>query len=233
MSNCNEKKADIINSIKSPIGLLALIVLVSEVILGLLSAKADGLDFTLLITSMFLLLYGILFIIYKKEKTLTSVNIGKEESIVIKNDLFLASPMASFESEESYISERKNMLSLIDTFRKECNFKSIVYAGNNIESMADFDAPDLSVKDDFEAIKESEYFAMVLPQKIYSSVLVEAGAALALSKPSIYFVKSKNDLPFLLAHSEMAFTSVKIYEYSTIEDIKKLIARHKKSLLPH
>lgn len=233
MSNGNGKKVEIINSIKGPIGLLTLVILVSEVILGLLAAKAEGTDFTLLVAGMLVVLITVLIIIYKKTSILESENSSSVETMNIKYELFLASPMASFDSDEMYIAERQNMLSLIETFRKECNFKSVMYAGKNIESMADFDAPDLSVKDDFEAIKESEYFVMVLPQKMPSSVLVEAGAALAQGKPSMYFVKNRSDLPFLLAHSEMAFKSVKIYEYSTIEDIKKLIVKHKKSLLPH
>ena len=36
------KKADVISAVKSPVGLLALVVLVTEVILGLLAAKAKG-----------------------------------------------------------------------------------------------------------------------------------------------------------------------------------------------
>lgn len=222
----------IISEVKTPLGLLVLIVLVTEVILGVLASKAKGLDFTILIVGMLLVLCGILFIVFKKQQSLHSEPSVSSNKISIKHDLFIASPMASFDSEDEYKKDRQGILNLIDTFRKECKFKSIIYAGRDIESMSDFDAPDLSVQDDFLALRESLYFAMVLPKKIASSVLVEAGAALAQDKPSIYFVKNRNDLPFLLVQAEMAFSSVKIYEYSKIEDIIKLISRHRKELLP-
>ena len=66
MSNGNGKKVEIINSIKGPIGLLTLVILVSEVILGLLAAKAEGTDFTLLVAGMLEVLITVLIIIYKK-----------------------------------------------------------------------------------------------------------------------------------------------------------------------
>jgi len=227
-----ESRVAIISEVKTPLGLLVLIVLVTEVILGLLASKAKGQDFTILIIGMLLVLAGILFIVFKKQQSLYSGPSLSSNEISIKHDLFIASPMASFDSDDEYKKDRQGILNLIDTFRRECKFKSIIYAGRDIRSMSDFDAPDLSVQDDFLALKESRYFIMVLPEKLASSVLVEAGAALALEKPSIYFVKDRHDLPFLLAQAEMAFSSVKIYEYSKIEDINNLISKHRKELFP-
>ena len=232
MPKVTKEKIGIIKSVKDSVGLLALALLIIEVILGLLAAKAEGIDFTILIIGMLISIGFILFIIYKKTTSLQPGEKSTDTAVTIKHELFIASPMASFNSEEEYTKERKDILSLIATFRKECNFKSVIYAGKDIATMEDFDAPDISVKEDFDAIKESKFFVMVLPEKLPSSVLVEAGVALAAGKPSLYFVKDKSDLPFLLSHSEMAFDTVKIYEYKTIDDIKKLIINNGKKLLP-
>jgi len=230
MTDNNGKKVDVISAVKSPIGLLALVVLVAEVILGVLAAKADGTDFTILVIGMLVILGAVLLIVFKKSKSLHD-SPGTEQ-VAIRHDLFLASPMASFDSDEEYKQEREEILALITTFRKSCKFNSVIYAGRDIEGMKDFDAPDISVKDDFEALKESRYFVMVMPRKLTSSVLVEAGAALAKGKPSIYFVKDRDDLPFLLGQAEMAFGFVKIYEYSTFSDITKLVTHHGNDLWP-
>lgn len=73
-----EKKADLISAVKSPVGLLALVVLVTEVILGLLAAKAEGNDFTILVIGMLLVLLAVLFIVYKKSQELHSKDVSRD-----------------------------------------------------------------------------------------------------------------------------------------------------------
>lgn len=142
-----ESRVAIISEVKTPLGLLVLIVLVTEVVLGLLASKAKGQDFTILIIGMLLVLAGILFIVFKKQQSLSSGPSLSSNEISIKHDLFIASPMASFDSDDEYKKDRQGILNLIDTFRKECKFKSIIYGGRDIRSMSDFDAPDLSVQE--------------------------------------------------------------------------------------
>jgi hypothetical protein len=71
---------------------------------------------------------------------------------------------------------------------------------------------------------------MLYPKKIASSVLVEAGWALALGKQSLYFVDKRDDLPFLLKQAEQAFSSVRIYDHCTTDGIVNLIKKHRGDL---
>jgi len=128
-----------------------------------------------------------------------------------KYDVFLSSPMAAFVNDDLFQKDRKAMLEIVDAMRDECGF-SVFYAGRNVKSLDDFDAPDLSIAADVRALKESSIFVLFYSEKIVSSVLVEAGFALALAMPSIYFVRRREDLPFLLRSAEQGNVGVKIYE---------------------
>ncbi len=145
-----------------------------------------------------------------------------------KYDVFIASAMAGLETEEQYQQQRKDVLELQRLLKDTCNFQSIFYAGRNLESKAEFEAQDIALEDDVRALSESKYFLLLYPQKLVSSVIFEAGLALALGKPSVYFVRERNHLPFLMAKAEQAslMTRVKIYEYATRDDIAKLIKIH-------
>lgn len=80
MVSSAEKKANVISAVKSPVGLLALVVLVTEVLLGLLAAKAEGNDFTMLVVGMLLVLGAVLFIVYKKSQGLHSEVASRDEA---------------------------------------------------------------------------------------------------------------------------------------------------------
>ncbi len=53
-----------------------------------------------------------------------------------------------------------------------------------------------------------------------SSVLFEAGIALAYGKPSFYF---GNDFPFLMKEANNVFTHIKIFEADSVDDVIKRI----------
>jgi hypothetical protein len=137
-------------------------------------------------------------------------------------DVFLAAPMASYASDDAYRRDRENVLRIIHALHQAGY--TVSYAGQSISSMADFDAGDTSIGDDYRALRASRYFVLWYPEKLASSVLVEAGWALALDKPSVYFVRNRADLPFLLRHADGAFPSVQIYGQDGVEAVVRLIA---------
>lgn len=144
-------------------------------------------------------------------------------------DVFLSSPMAAYADDTEYQKDREHVLQISKVLRSACGYETF-YAGRPIYSISDFELEDLSIKQDFEALKASKYFVLLYPKKIASSVLVEAGWALAWGKPSIYFVTNRSDLPFLLQYAEQAFPCVRIYDHSTTESIIKLIEHHRTQL---
>lgn len=220
----------ILSAIRTPLTLFALIFLIIEAILLVVAQKASGLNLSLLIVGMIvtfiMLLTIVLYISMKRPELLHAESEGLVPSPRVSYDVFLSSPMAAFSDDEEYKHDRKGVLSIVDTLQDKCKFNAIFYAGRYIDSVDNFDAEDISIQTDYKALSESSYFVMLYPKKIVSSVLVEAGWALALRKPSIYFVHDRDDLPFLLKEAAMAYPRVKVYEEDNIDDIVKLIEQN-------
>ena len=64
--------------------------------------------------------------------------------------------------------------------------------------MAEFESLGLSARDDLEILHHSGDFVMLYPQKLASSALFESGFALALVLPCRFFVRTEEDLPYLM-----------------------------------
>jgi nucleoside 2-deoxyribosyltransferase len=132
-------------------------------------------------------------------------------------DVFLSSPMSAFRKDEDYKKDRDAMLRLKKYLENQKNF-NIYYAGEHISSSISFEN-ELVGHNDFEAIENSRCFIMFYPESIVSSVLVEAGYALALKKPSVYFVHNKENLPFLLREAHHNYPNVQVFEYTDLEQV--------------
>ncbi len=149
-----------------------------------------------------------------------------------KYDVFVSSPMASV-PEGEYETMREATLAVINALKEHCGFSSFYYAGRNIETTDDFEANDLSLEIDLEALNDSKIFLMIYPEPLVSSVLVEAGWALQSKKPSFYCVKTKKNLPFLLENAEGARkdVNVRIVEYDgSIDHLVKTLVEYRSIL---
>ncbi|MFO1462060.1 MAG: toll/interleukin-1 receptor domain-containing protein [Verrucomicrobiota bacterium] len=143
-----------------------------------------------------------------------------------KYDLFLATPMAALDDEAAYARQREDVATVSAAFQDACGFKSIFFAGKNIATIAEFDPENLSLDEDLSALESSRYFALMLPKKLPSSALFEAGIALALRKPSAYFVTSRDVLPFLMKQVDATpRAATRIFVENTASEIAKLIRK--------
>lgn len=230
----NDRKG-ILAAIDTPIRLAALIVLVVEGFLGVLLATAKPQDTTLYVILMVvvLLVTIVLFFILETKKigkdNITVPEIGKVESQrkEFKYDVFLATAMAGIDSEEDFSIAMTKMEELLTVLDKECSFTRIYFAGKGMKTKKDFDNAGLSVKEDTDAIKDSRIFILIYPHKIVSSVLYEAGIALAYGKPSFYF---GNNFPFLMTQANNVFEHIRIYPASSIDDVISDIRKNKQTL---
>lgn len=114
-------------------------------------------------------------------------------------DVFLASPMASACTLATYESERSVARDVKMALETWCGF-SVYYAGDAIETAAEFDTPEIAAEANFDALTRSHFFvllALSAPTNP-SSVFVEAGFALARHLPSLYLVHGPDVLPFVL-----------------------------------
>jgi len=122
-------------------------------------------------------------------------------------DVFLAAPMAAYETEEEYQASRSEVMKVYDTLQDKCDFK-VYCALSHCPTKKSFEARDVSVKKDLAALSHADYFVLLYPRKITSSVLFEAGYALAQKKRSVYFVSNRNDLPYMMQKAASVYRYV-------------------------
>jgi pimeloyl-ACP methyl ester carboxylesterase len=148
------------------------------------------------------------------------------------HDVFLAMAMAGLDTEEQYQSYRSQALKIEKWLQDYCGFRSVFYAGRHIETKDQFEAEDFSLSQDLGALRRSKYFMLVYPDKIVSSVLFEAGLAVALGKPSVYFIRDRSSLPFLMKQAEQAVlpAGVRIYQYESFAKIEALLQKNGEAL---
>ena len=154
--------------------------------------------------------------------------------IKFEYDVFVASPMAGFKNNEKYQEQLKDTLAIIAALQSYCGVKTVYYAGKKITSVDNFQPTDVAAELDLEAIRKSRIFLMLYPSEIVTSVLFEAGFALALGRTSVYFVKDREHLPFLMRAAPMLsrdFPDVKIYSCEDHAQIIKTIESSGKQLL--
>jgi hypothetical protein len=148
------------------------------------------------------------------------------------HDVFLAMAMAALDTEEQYQSYRNQALQIEKWLHDYCGFRSVFYASRNIETRDKFEAEDSSLIEDLKALRRSKYFMLVYPEKIVSSVLFEAGLAVALGKPSVYFIRDRGSVPFLMRKAEQANipSGVRIHEYANLTQLENLLRTSKEGL---
>jgi hypothetical protein len=146
-------------------------------------------------------------------------------AVEYRYDVFISTPMSSFDRTR-YASHRKDILKVTALLEQQCNLKCY-FAGQNRLTLADFETSDISLHNDYKALARSRYFLLVYPESIVSSVLVEAGVAIALNKPSIYFKQTGATLPFMLrnaANTDAAdIPRIRIYEYTDVSHVLQMI----------
>jgi hypothetical protein len=100
-------------------------------------------------------------------------------------------------------------LQIIKVIQEVSGLQTHYYAGDKIDSFDKFQTEDISIRQDMEGIQSSRYFIMVYTGKYVkpSSVVFEAGVALALGKKSIYFGLEGN-FPFLMKQADKVFKHV-------------------------
>ena len=65
---------------------------------------------------------------------------------------------------------------------------------------------------------------MIFPKAVNSGVIFEAGYAFALGMPMTFFVKSREDLPFMLRHAdEHKERDIKILTYAGFDEIVQML----------
>lgn len=138
------------------------------------------------------------------------------------DSVFISTPIASL-PEMEYQGMKAIVQEVQDVLRYDLDVTIIYYAGDTISGTADFHTPEAAIKQDFRGIHACEYFLLIYPERIASSVLVEVGYAMCLKKKCLIYTKNRDELPFLIRTADNVFKRVKIVEYPQSSDIPVLL----------
>jgi len=141
-------------------------------------------------------------------------------------DVFLSMPMASVGQEyEKTLTDAQQLRAAL---AEHCGWQAF-FAGADIPTANDFDTPDLALQVNCVALRMSATFMMTVLQPLTraSSVFVEAGFALALGKPSVYFVPDRRVLPYILREASVhsAAAGLPIVRVCEVDDLAQVIGR--------
>lgn len=135
-------------------------------------------------------------------------------------DVFLAAPISTLQPGDQYSSGRRDALAVKGSLLRSLPGGAVYYAGEGISDQGGFDSPDEALQKDMEALSASRAFVMLYPDPHVSSVLIEAGIALALNLPIAIITKDRSTLPFLLRAADR---NTRSYESQTIDTTLELI----------
>lgn len=229
--------AGIIDAVKTPIGLFALVVLVIEAVLAALAVKAEGWDFTILVVGLIATLAAVVVIVGLALRRDPGLGASREPSPPptptrppvpeIRYDAFIAAPMAGFTDDASaaYQRSRADVLRLIRVLKEHTRARTVFYAGEKLPSLKSFETADLSLEQDLQALRSSDCLIFIYPARIVTSALVEVGVAIGLKKPIFIHVLDGVELPFLLKQEEGPASThgpIHIYRYANFSDILQI-----------
>lgn len=143
---------------------------------------------------------------------------------ISQKSVFISAPMNSCESNDEYKTLRTHILKLKILLMKQ-GISEVIYPADTIETKEDFDGEVSVINSNFCKLKSVKCLIAIYPTPIPSSVLMEIGYALALSKNIIVFTKNRRALPFMLREAN-TLPFIQIHEYTDLEEIKTFIERN-------
>jgi hypothetical protein len=245
-----ESRKSVIDAVRTPLAFFTLGLLTFEGIILIVSSTVESAERVPLIWGSLILIFLTLVMVgvlaYTRSDHLFGVTRpapapaaqaapvdAKPANRRVAYEVFVAAPMAGTADEAEYQETREMTLKVINSLKRVCSFHTIYFAGEKLSKKAEFEAPFFSAKKDFDALRESQFFVLILPKPILSSVIVEAGFALALNIPSVYFVRDRKDLPFMLREAPQVFPEeVLVHEYKSADDLLDQIEDAKLELFP-
>jgi hypothetical protein len=139
------------------------------------------------------------------------------------HDVFISCPMTSL-AEGEYAKMRDTIEKLTDAINAK-GFTAYS-AVRRISTQDSVDPESIAAEQDLPALTMSRNFLMIYPGRILSSCLLEAGYALVAGIPSLYFVKSDDDLPYLLRGAVESFRNTRRVKFRDAKEIVSFFERY-------
>lgn len=228
--NWLDKAPKVLKELQSTTQLLGLVVLVAAIaLIGAGISTSGNIQYLCVGGGLALLLMVVLGALYLESKRIAghtgmpATGLAEVEPPA-RYDVFLSTPMAAHTDDAARQQHHDQIVKVKDALRVHCKVDRTFYAGTDIVDEKTFESEDLSLRSNFDALTKSRNFVLIYPKRLASSMLVEAGMALASRKNSVWFVKKGEQLPFLLrgganASGKDGLPNIRLYEYESIDDI--------------
>lgn len=146
-----------------------------------------------------------------------------EIASIKKNTIYISAPMSSLQ--EGDYSELRNCIIELKQRLVQAGFneKGVISPYLDILNPTEFDGEAKAIKNNFPAMKQSECMIVIAPWNLPSSILVEIGYGIALTKKMVIFYKE--DLPYMVRDAGNSIDNVKVYRFSSYEDILNRVKR--------
>lgn len=143
-------------------------------------------------------------------------------------DLFVATAMDAFAEPSEREAAQQQTREIIETLREYCGFRDIFYAGFKATDKDNDDPPNIALKLNVLRMRASKRFLFIYYKHLPTSALMEAGMALGLNKPSVWFLAKDVEIPFLMRGASVAahienFPPITTYEFSNHQKILQYI----------
>jgi hypothetical protein len=123
---------------------------------------------------------------------------------------------------DQYDLTRSEAMGLVGVLRRT---DDVYFLNEQIPRLEDFSEKSFDARSYLEEIRRADYFVAVITDKICSSIYFEAGFALALRKPSIYFVTRAEVMPALMRVLGDDHPRIKVVQAESLADITPTITK--------
>jgi hypothetical protein len=211
ISNISSQLPKIISAVNTTTKLLALTILLNSIFLGFIASRGlDAAGYQFFVSASAGMSLAIVVLAFSRDivvQLLSSKSIKNREfktsaEKVHTYNVFLAAPMASEKDDGIREQKRNSIIKIITALEESCNISraNIFYAGSKFSKNKEFEEGHRALVKNLSILRGCTHFILIYPERIQkpSSIFVEVGLAIALGKKNIWFVKSQDDLPYIL-----------------------------------
>lgn len=142
-----------------------------------------------------------------------------------RNSIFISASMSTLN--DSQYAEQRNYLLKVKKELTSLGFSKIICPAISVKDKKHFDG-DTKAMRNFRELKQVDCYVLIYDKSHRSSVLIELGYAIALSKKIVVF--HKGELPYLIKKAGENIQHIKTYQVRNFESIISIIQANGKDL---
>ena len=145
-------------------------------------------------------------------------------SIVKKHTLYISVPISSGLSEEEYKSLKDCLNKIKEMLEKKGLFTDIICPAFDIDGEKDYEGSIKVVNNVFSNLKQVDSHIVIYPRKMPSSVLIELGYGIALTKKTLVFYHE--ELPYIVKDAAQVINHVHTCHYDNYDALINYLSRN-------